>query len=213
MRIEGFLFFTKMRRWECKLFKNLLKASIVKLSARTMGISSFVLLCMYKKMNLKNDKPWIVYGDFNYVRYNLERIGREKPNIQSIEDFNNSLWEAELQDLKWWGKKYTWWNKQVGNGKFEPKFHRVLVNNEWMPRFPTSDANFLLLSVFYHSPTLVHMGEVLGGFPKPFKFFDMLTQHGEFLKVVKEGWDINVNGDPLYLVVQKLKCVKSKFKW
>lgn len=62
---------------------------------------------------MKANEPWIVSGDFNFVRYNHEKIGREDPGLQAMELFNNCVWGTKLQDLKWWGNKFTWWNKQV----------------------------------------------------------------------------------------------------
>lgn len=81
--------------------------------------------------------------------------------------------EVGLQDLKWWGHKYTWWNKQERDDKIESKLDRVLVNGEWLTEFPLSEENFLLLEIFDHSPNLVSIGEVKNGRPKPFRFFDM----------------------------------------
>lgn len=95
----------------------------------------------------------------------------------------------------------------------DSKLDRVSVNGEWLAQFPLSDANFFLSSISKHSLSIIHVGNALRGFSKPFKFFNMWTQHGDFLKVVKEGWNIQVEDDPLYMLVQKLKNVKVNPKW
>lgn len=78
--------------------------------------------------------------------------------------------------------------------------------------FLWSYANFLFPRVFDHSPCVVETGDRKDTRQKPFRFFDMWTQHEDFLEVVKEAWNIHVKGDPLFRVVHKLKYVKIKLK-
>lgn len=156
--------------------------------------------------------PWILCGDFNCVRYGHEKIGELNPCPTTMEDFNKCLMELELQDLKWWRSKFTWWNQQTGRGRVESKIDRVLVNGDWVNMFPNSYATFLRLGVSNHSPSLVHTQYGICGRPKPFKFFDMWVQHKDFIEVVKVGWNIHVSGSPLFRVTQKLKSIKNKLK-
>lgn len=111
--------------------------------------------------------PWIVLGDFNYIRFSYEKIGGDALDMDSIGEFNTCL-HVELKDMKWWGQKFTWWNKQEGNQKIECKLDRVLGNNKWNLMFPWSDANFLLPRVSDHSPSVVDTGEKKDMRPKPF---------------------------------------------
>lgn len=163
-------------------------------------------------LGVKNNSPWIILGDFNCIRFSHEKLGGENSNSTAVEEFNECLNDAEVEDLTWWGQKYTWWNKQEGKGKIECKLDRVLVNSEWNANFPCSDADFLLPGVSDHSPCVVDTGERKDSRPKPFRFFYMCTHHVDFLEVVKEAWEIPVSGDPLFKVVQKLKSVKMRLK-
>lgn len=156
-----------------------------------------------------NKGPWIVCGDFNYVRYNHEKIG-DNPSVMAMRDFNKCLMEAELQDLKWWGSKFTWWNQQIGLGRVESKINRVLVNGEWINFFLNSDARFFLLGVSDHCPSLVYTQYGICGKLKPFKFFDMWVQHEDFINVVREGWNTQITSSHQFQVTQKLKAVNTK---
>lgn len=115
-------------------------------------------------------------------------------------EFNNCLMDTDLNDLKWWGHKYTWWNKQVGLGKIECKLNRVLVNGAWLSLFASSKTNFLLPSISDHSPSITTVGRSRGVMQKPFKFFDMWIEHPTFLDVVKEAWADPASGNPLFWV-------------
>lgn len=61
--------------------------------------------------SIVTDKLWLLLGNFNCIRFIHEKMGGETPNLEALEDFNNCIYEAELKDLKWWGQKFTWWNK------------------------------------------------------------------------------------------------------
>ena len=151
--------------------------------------------------------PWIVAGDFNYVTHGHEKIGGDVLDFSAMEEFINCLMEAKLNVLKWWGHKFSWWNKQVGLGKIESKLDRVLVNGEWLSAFPTSEANFLLPGISDHSPSITSVGINCRGKPKPSKFFDMRTEHPNFLEVIRDVWEVPVDGNPIYRVAQKLKGI------
>lgn len=76
------------------------------------------------------------------------------------------------------------------------------MNGEWKNLFPNSNVNFLLPRVSDHSSSLVCTEYGICGKPKPFKFFDIWVQHKDFLEVVKEGWNIENIGSPLFQVSQ-----------
>ena len=44
---------------------------------------------------------------------------------------------------------------------------------------------------------------------KPFKFFNMLTEHESFLSVVESAWKINIRGSRQYILCKKLSVVES----
>lgn len=67
---------------------------------------------------------------FRLILFGHEKIGGDDPDLEAIVEFNNCFHDAELNDLKWWGHKFTWWNKQEGAGKIECKLDCVLINDE-----------------------------------------------------------------------------------
>ncbi|MQL91120.1 hypothetical protein Taro_023718 [Colocasia esculenta] len=53
---------------------------------------------------------------------------------------------------------------------------------------------------------------LLPGGPKPFRFFNMWTQHTDFISVVQAAWSLDVQGTPLFVLYQKLRTVKKALK-
>lgn len=75
-------------------------------------------------------------------------------------------------------------------------------------------ASFLVqLWISDHSPLLISCNIQMGGGSRPFKFFNYMVDHANFLEVVKKGWDSDCQGKGAMLqVLNKLKSVKQGLK-
>ncbi|KAH0673683.1 hypothetical protein KY284_006574 [Solanum tuberosum] len=61
-----------------------------------------------------NHLPWVVGGDFNVIRNEEEKLGGlPVSNLETI-DFEQCLNSYALEELKFTGSKYTWWNGRIG---------------------------------------------------------------------------------------------------
>ena len=66
-----------------------------------------------------------------------------------------------------------------------------------------------------HCPLIVNLNNSLDPCPKkrcPFKFFNFWADHPAFLDLVKEAWNLEVYGTPMYRLTRKLRCVKTHLK-
>lgn len=86
------------------------------------------------------------------------------------------------------------------------------MKRAWLDRLENSEASFLPVGTSDHSPCVVRMQQSLRKKNHIFKFCEMWTQNENFLSLVEEAWSIEVQGTPMYRVVQKLKNVKRKLK-
>uniref|UniRef100_A0A2N9IPI3 Uncharacterized protein n=1 Tax=Fagus sylvatica TaxID=28930 RepID=A0A2N9IPI3_FAGSY len=48
--------------------------------------------------------------------------------------------------------------------------------------------------------------------PKPFKFFNVWSDHKDFLSWVEEAWATEIGGSPMFTLSKKLKAVKAKLR-
>lgn len=88
------------------------------------------------------------------------------------------------------------------------KLDRVLGNAAWTQQYPEMHANFLIPGVSDHCPALIH-----GRDPAPrFRFFNHWTENAEYIKILHNAWQTEVQGDPLIQFSRKLKAVKSVLK-
>lgn len=64
----------------------------------------------------------------------------------------------------------------------------------------------------YHSPLVMTCNTQLGSGSRPFKFFNYMGDHPNFLSVVQKGWDTNYHGSLMFRLWNKLKAVKQGLK-
>ncbi|CAI9763286.1 unnamed protein product [Fraxinus pennsylvanica] len=64
-----------------------------------------------------NGLPWIVAGDFNIIRNDLERRGGKPRPMVAMDDFNNCIDRCGLLELSSERRQLTWCNGQDGNAR------------------------------------------------------------------------------------------------
>ncbi|XP_059635593.1 uncharacterized protein LOC132277762 [Cornus florida] len=96
--------------------------------------------------------PWILMGDFNVTLGINEAFGGAPRWSQGMEDFKNCVFRNELEDLRYTGIFFTWTNSSFGAANISKKLDRVLINYDWMCKFPQSSADFLPHGISDHSP-------------------------------------------------------------
>ncbi|XP_011102055.1 uncharacterized protein LOC105180102 [Sesamum indicum] len=150
----------------------------------------------------------LVGGDFNAVRDLSEVCGASGDIWPAMEEFNYCIQNAGLLPLPMQGEWYTWHNCSASPSK---RLDRMLINDTWIARFPTSTYLSLTPRTSDHSP-LVLCGDrqqQLGGI---FRFDNYLTRSPKFIPSVQNVWKHEVVGVPMCAVTRKLKALKPIFR-
>ncbi|XP_074291157.1 uncharacterized protein LOC141617929 [Silene latifolia] len=86
---------------------------------------------------------------------------------------------------------------------------REMMDQYWLNVFPDSYGNFLPEGLYDHCPCLIS-NYAMGVRKKAlFKYFNMWSLVDSFKEVVNAGWQINVQGTPMFQVLKKLKNLKK----
>ena len=154
--------------------------------------------------------PWIALGDFNQVLYYSEHSTADAYySSRGMRDFLNCIEASALSDLPFCGNTFTWSNKQ-GSTVVSKKLDRILVNDDWLFRFPNSIGVFGDPGISDHAPSWVFLDSHKPKVKRPFKFFSMLNDHPDIGTLVNECWNsLQFEGTMMLKVSKKLKTMKS----
>jgi hypothetical protein len=119
--------------------------------------------------------------------------------------------DLEVLDLNFSGCFYTWTNKSEEPWFVATKLDRVLANKYWMSYFGKTIVEFNSGGISDHFPAVISVG-ILQSFGPPFKFYNYWLEHKVFSTWVKEGWNTQLEGVPMYQLYMKLRSVKAVFK-
>ncbi|XP_022037240.1 uncharacterized protein LOC110939954 [Helianthus annuus] len=161
---------------------------------------------------LVNNNPWIILGDFN-VALNIEDkyMGSSKVNAVMTE-FKDCVEYMEAFDINASGIHYTWNQRSKTGVGIRKKLDRIMSNVHFTDAFPEGHAVYLPYGVSDHCPCVLKLPSSQKAKPKPFKFTNMLVHKKEFVEIVQRGWNLNVDGVPMFRVVKKLKGLKHAFR-
>ena len=154
--------------------------------------------------------PWILIGYFNETLASREhsRSLEYRRDLTGMYHFQELVVDCSVTDLPYTGALFTWWNNREEDpiGK---KLDRALVNQSWMSQYPSSSAHFDAGGISDHARCLIRTTGVVNDARKPFRFFNYLTEHNEFLPTLQRIWDTTV---PLFHSRAALTRFHNKLK-
>ncbi|XP_062094258.1 uncharacterized protein LOC133800317 [Humulus lupulus] len=154
--------------------------------------------------------PWIVMGDFNDVLSPEDRFPYHG-NGSELASFQHCAESCRLLDMKFSGNFFTWNNKQAGKDRVYAKLDRVLANENWIGKFPTTEVVFFPEGDMDHSPFMVNFGSLPEN-KKPFRFFNFWSNLEGYQRTVAESWRKEVQGTPMFCLITKLKRLRVELK-
>lgn len=76
-------------------------------------------------------------GDFNCCRFSSEKLGGNALHQNQLHDFNNFIFESNMDDLTSIGPSFTWFNQRA-DSPIHIKLDHMMVNEHWLSSFPDS---------------------------------------------------------------------------
>ena len=162
--------------------------------------------------------PWLVLGDFNEITDLNEQWGRSDCNLAQMAAFREALSDCCLQDLGFHGAAFTWSNRRLSDDLVRVRLDRGVANSEWISLFPNAQVHHVVVAASDHMGLLISMdpAQALINFRKKnwFRFEHMWVREAGCEDAIREGWSVQVQGSPMYSVVQKIKnCRVSLLNW
>ncbi|KAK9756010.1 hypothetical protein RND81_01G066800 [Saponaria officinalis] len=158
---------------------------------------------------IKESKSGAIIRDM--FRDASERLSTSFPNLADILDFNEYILHCQLEDMHSLGCEFTWTNKQDAEDRIWSKLDRVLINGNWMSRFPSSFAKFYPAGISDHSPTVVSIFADKVWKPR-FSFLNCWMLEPGYHNLVITAWDTSVYGSPFHRLFAKLRGVRKELQ-
>jgi hypothetical protein len=152
------------------------------------------------------DGPWLLAGDFNAVRYPLERSSFHISPNESL--FNDIIRDTVLQELPLLDRSYTWSNMQ--SPLIHSKLDKVFINALWDEFLPDSSLHSLPRTTSDHFSLII---EISSDIPKPnvFRYYNIWKNKAGFKELLSSFWSPTlVHLDAAGSLVGKLKILWEK---
>ncbi|KAF3537838.1 hypothetical protein F2Q69_00020018 [Brassica cretica] len=163
-------------------------------SVRILHKSSQSVTCEVELLQISQDysfgsAPWIVGGDFNQIIHHAEHSLADVNYLSSdMVELKAWLTQLGLYDLRYHGPLFTWSNHRP-EGPIAKKLDRLLINSLVLNLFPNALAFFHPPLISDHTPCILDLAfKIPSADNRPFKFYNYLSKHPDFLQLVENAW-------------------------
>ncbi|CAL1406927.1 unnamed protein product [Linum trigynum] len=108
-----------------------------------------------------------------------------------MDNFNQALNYCGLEDLGYYGRRYTWDNNHKDDTFLEERLDRMVASMSWKQNFPNARVNNVRRCGSDHNPIVLHTEiqeeeEIKWG--HTFRFEAVWQQHQDIKHVIGQGW-------------------------
>ncbi|KAJ6426862.1 hypothetical protein OIU84_022450 [Salix udensis] len=151
-------------------------------------------------------------GDFNATLRPEDRYGGDRRWLGHHEEFRSSINHAGLLQPSYTGVRLTWHNGQQGESIILRKLDWVFVNPHLLDKWQHAHTHFATRDHSDHSAmtfTLAGEDRKRGGH---FKFLNLWVDRDNFMDIIRNNWNQNLQGSPMMRLSANLYRVKKVFK-
>lgn len=131
---------------------------------------------------------WCIFGDFNDILHNGEKIGGSWRSDDSFEPFNLMVKACNMEELPSHGNGFTW-SGHRNKSWVHTRLDRCFGNKAWFQKFPCSNQTFLDKRGSDHRPVLIHLMEAQEAYRGCFRFDSRLMELAGIQDLVANAWE------------------------
>ncbi|KAL4189327.1 hypothetical protein AMTRI_Chr08g206460 [Amborella trichopoda] len=176
-----------------------------------------------KNLSCSYDIPWVILGDCNAIILSFEKVRGNPPIRTSCEefaDFVNSLdlIQATREGIRYlWTNnrkgtknikalldiRYLWTNNRKGTKNIKALLDRYFVNQKILDLHENISWKVLQRISSDHSPIILQSCIMPKAKNIPFRFQHVSIEHPDYLEVVKDVWQEQTTGSPMFRIAKK----------
>ncbi|KAH0771678.1 hypothetical protein KY290_015659 [Solanum tuberosum] len=155
------------------------------------------------------DIPWCTIGDVNVITSTEEKQGGVPYTMNKIFDFLSVIEACGLMNLGYSGHHFTWCNQRATEARVWKRLDRTMTNDKCLEHMPQTTITHLPAVGSDHNLLLMEIAVREGHQTKYFKFLHCWVENENFMHTVKECWEREVQGNPMWKLHQKMKRLAS----
>ncbi|XP_060201107.1 uncharacterized protein LOC132629772 [Lycium barbarum] len=210
---------------ECQVYSDTEQqlSCFIKIGDDTISITTIYAKCkaslresLWEDLSLiasSQNLEWMVLGDFNCITDQTEKIGGNPHKMEKSLPLLECIGDCDLYDLGFIGSAFTWCNYRVPENRIWKRLDRAMSNQKWLTTFPETSVTHLVRSGSDHAPLLIHAKACNISHIKYFKFLNFWVDKPHFQDIVKQVWQIVVQGSQVWRFHMKLKNTSKKLSW
>ncbi|XP_056697923.1 uncharacterized protein [Spinacia oleracea] len=136
----------------------------------------------------RNNKPWLLAGDFNETRAGWERSSSCAETTRRSERFNLWVEDTQLIEVEFSGPSHTWARGNTMETRRSARLDRALCNAEWGLCFDKARVKHLPALQSDHCPLLISSNGFapISAINRPFRFQAAWLSHEKFAEFMTE---------------------------
>lgn len=158
----------------------------------------------------------MIIRDFNTITSVHEKKGGRSPLNVAMSDFNEWIDNCELLQALKSGLQFSWSNGRCDKKRILCNLDRAFYNLQWLNLYSGWKYQVSSRGISDHSFLTGSNSEVPRPLNCPYRFQKMWTTHPNFIQLVKDSWYEEINGNAIYISMNKLKRLKvllKKWNW
>ncbi|CAK8578896.1 unnamed protein product [Lathyrus sativus] len=164
-----------------------------------------------EKINAQQNGPWILVGDYNNVMKTEDKIGGNDVTEHEYIDLIEMMSKTGLYEKDSGGDYFTWSNKQ-GDNSIYSRIDHVLCNVEWLQQNGNTKLMNMNPNISDHAMLVLHDNIEVQQPSKGFRFINCCADLDNFQEVIKNSWDILLEGRPMFDVWKKLQRLQPHIR-
>lgn len=170
---------------------------------------------LWEKLKLiqhASNTPWCCISDFNTILGAHEQKSRYRVHEATMKDFQDWTNSNNLIHIHTRGSSYTWSNGRSSRFHIQRRQDRAICNHERYAACNLVTCSTLTKLSSNHYPLLLEFKNDDCLFISQFKFLKIWISHPNCINIVKNCWNTQFIGCPMFILNQKLKHLKSTLK-
>ena len=164
------------------------------------------------RFNLNRRSSWCMFGDFNEILNNSEKIGGPRKSDYTFQDFSNMIEICGMIELPSTGNSFTWGGRR-SNLWIQSKLGRSFGNQRWFDQFPASNQAFLAKRGSDHRPILIKLISSQETYRGSFKFDKRMFRKPLVFETINQAWNSSSLNTNLCVASRIRSCRKALSKW